>query len=156
MPSPIDSRPIARCHLDGPLVRIRGFAVALTEAQKALRAALEGTIARSGPGGISPKALHTAHPEPEVPALLRLIEAEHIASQVAGVGWVASEVLGELRSGLIAWFESNDMLTPGNFKELTGLTRKAAIPLLEWLDRNRWTRRVGDKRQRGTDLTADQ
>jgi selenocysteine-specific elongation factor len=32
------------------------------------------------------------------------------------------------------------------FKELTGLTRKYAIPLLEYLDRERITRREGDER----------
>jgi selenocysteine-specific elongation factor len=33
------------------------------------------------------------------------------------------------------------------FKELTGITRKYAIPLLEYLDRERVTRRVGDARE---------
>jgi selenocysteine-specific elongation factor len=32
------------------------------------------------------------------------------------------------------------------FKDRYGLTRKFAIPLLEWLDRERVTRRVGDQR----------
>ena len=32
------------------------------------------------------------------------------------------------------------------FKELTGVTRKYAIPLLEYLDRQKLTRRVGDER----------
>ena len=32
------------------------------------------------------------------------------------------------------------------FKELTGVTRKYAIPLLEYLDRQQVTRRVGDER----------
>jgi selenocysteine-specific elongation factor len=32
------------------------------------------------------------------------------------------------------------------FKELTGITRKYAIPLLEYLDRERVTRRTGDER----------
>ena len=32
------------------------------------------------------------------------------------------------------------------FKDLTGITRKYAIPLLEFLDRQRVTRRVGDER----------
>jgi selenocysteine-specific elongation factor len=32
------------------------------------------------------------------------------------------------------------------FKELTGITRKYAIPLLEYLDRERITRRTGDER----------
>ncbi|HLP99826.1 MAG TPA: SelB C-terminal domain-containing protein, partial [Candidatus Limnocylindria bacterium] len=34
----------------------------------------------------------------------------------------------------------------GTFKDLTGVTRKYAIPLLEYLDRERVTRRVGDER----------
>jgi selenocysteine-specific elongation factor len=34
----------------------------------------------------------------------------------------------------------------GSFKQRFGLTRKHAIPLLEWLDRERVTRRVGEKR----------
>ncbi len=32
------------------------------------------------------------------------------------------------------------------FKDLTGVSRKYAIPLLEYLDRERVTRRVGDER----------
>ena len=35
----------------------------------------------------------------------------------------------------------------GQFKELTGVSRKYAIPLLEYLDRERVTRRVGDMRE---------
>jgi selenocysteine-specific elongation factor len=34
----------------------------------------------------------------------------------------------------------------GAFKELTGLSRKFAVPLLEYLDGQRVTRRVGDER----------
>ena len=37
-------------------------------------------------------------------------------------------------------------LTPARFKELTGLSRKHAIPLLEWLDAQRVTRRAGEVR----------
>jgi selenocysteine-specific elongation factor len=32
------------------------------------------------------------------------------------------------------------------FKDLTGVSRKYAIPLLEFLDRERITRRLGDER----------
>ena len=34
----------------------------------------------------------------------------------------------------------------GKFKEMTGVSRKYAIPLLEYLDRERVTKRVGDER----------
>ncbi len=35
----------------------------------------------------------------------------------------------------------------GEFKEMFGLTRRLAIPLLEHLDATKVTRRVGEKRQ---------
>ena len=37
-------------------------------------------------------------------------------------------------------------LSVGDFKELTGVSRKYAIPLLEYLDRECITRRSGDQR----------
>ena len=36
--------------------------------------------------------------------------------------------------------------TVGDFKKWTGVSRKYAIPLLEYLDRERVTRRDGDER----------
>jgi selenocysteine-specific elongation factor len=42
--------------------------------------------------------------------------------------------------------ERGARLPIGAFKELTGVSRKYAIPLLEYLDREHLTRRVGDER----------
>lgn len=38
-------------------------------------------------------------------------------------------------------------MAPTDFKSLTGLSRKFAIPLLEYLDKSQFTQRVGDKRR---------
>lgn len=43
--------------------------------------------------------------------------------------------------------EQGSKLDVGAFKDLTGISRKYAIPLLEYLDRQRVTRRVGDARE---------
>ena len=43
--------------------------------------------------------------------------------------------------------ERGPRIDVGAFKELTGVSRKYAIPLLEYLDRQRVTRRVGDARE---------
>ncbi len=43
--------------------------------------------------------------------------------------------------------EHGARLDVGAFKDLTGISRKYAIPLLEYLDRQRITRRVGDARE---------
>jgi selenocysteine-specific elongation factor len=40
-----------------------------------------------------------------------------------------------------------DGFTVGDFRDALGITRKHAVPLLEWLDDQGVTRRVGDGRE---------
>jgi selenocysteine-specific elongation factor len=54
--------------------------------------------------------------------------------------------LDQLIADVRALKSKNPKLGVGEFKSLTGVTRKHAIPLLEYLDRQRVTRRVGDER----------
>ena len=57
-----------------------------------------------------------------------------------------ASALTELRKLLAQEKTKSPRLDVGRFKELTGVSRKYAIPLLEWLDRERVTRRAGDAR----------
>jgi selenocysteine-specific elongation factor len=63
-----------------------------------------------------------------------------------GGKWVLSRTLAdEVAAAVRAWgVEAFDV---GQFKERFALTRKLAIPLLEWLDSARVTRREGDRRR---------
>jgi len=54
--------------------------------------------------------------------------------------------LAELRQKIAALKSTTPKMDVARFKDLTGVTRKYAIPLLEYLDRERITRRVGDER----------
>jgi selenocysteine-specific elongation factor len=55
--------------------------------------------------------------------------------------------LAQLKEKLSAYKKiKGDRISVPVFKELTGITRKYAIPLLEYLDRERVTRRAGDER----------
>jgi selenocysteine-specific elongation factor len=57
------------------------------------------------------------------------------------------DALAQLRDRLAVFKKTKgDRLSVPVFKELTGITRKYAIPLLEYLDRERVTRRAGDER----------
>ena len=47
----------------------------------------------------------------------------------------------------LARSSGDSTLDVAKFKEIAGVSRKYAIPLLEYFDRARMTRRVGDKRQ---------
>ena len=46
----------------------------------------------------------------------------------------------------MAFLREHQAITPQEIKDLLGISRKYAIPLLEWLDTQRLTVRVGDKR----------
>jgi selenocysteine-specific elongation factor len=54
--------------------------------------------------------------------------------------------LDSLRASVAALKPKSERIDIGRFKDLTGVSRKYAIPLLEYLDRERVTRRVGDER----------
>jgi len=51
-----------------------------------------------------------------------------------------------LRQTIARYKSTSPKLDVAKFKDLTGISRKYAIPLLEYLDRERVTRRVGDER----------
>ena len=55
--------------------------------------------------------------------------------------------LNELRRQMAAQKAKSPKIDVAQFKDLTGVSRKYAIPLLEYLDRERVTRRVGDHRE---------
>lgn len=138
--------------VEGALVRIAGFSVALSDEQQALRNAIEAAVAKAGLAGQTGQTLAESFKGDDVAALLRLAESDGSVHEVAGVGWVSEQALDGLRAQIRTWFEDHEDLKPGEFKDLTGLTRKTAIPLLEWLDGQQITLRTPDRRMPGPAL----
>ena len=62
--------------------------------------------------------------------------------------------LEALRGKLAAWFARQPALSVAEFKDLAGVSRKYAVPLLEHCDRVGWTVRAGDARKAGAKLGA--
>ncbi len=58
----------------------------------------------------------------------------------------APEPLAEIRTRLVRYLEEKGEITPPEFREITGLSRKFMMPLLEYFDQEKVTIRVGDKR----------
>ncbi len=54
--------------------------------------------------------------------------------------------LSKLRDDYKAMLVKDGKATPATFKDLTGLSRKYIIPLMEYFDVNKLTVRVGDHR----------
>ena len=79
--------------------------------------------------------------------LLQLLLREKALHRVTPQLIFHRQALAELRVKLAAYKKAKgERISVPAFKDLTGITRKYAIPLLEYLDRERVTRRQGDER----------
>jgi selenocysteine-specific elongation factor len=79
--------------------------------------------------------------------LLQILLREKVLVRVSADLIFHRDALDRL-SGLLREYKKSqgERIGVPAFKELTGITRKYAIPLLEYLDRQRQTRRAGDER----------
>jgi selenocysteine-specific elongation factor len=131
---------------DGGRVRAAGHVVALTPAQAAWR---DRALAHLTAAGLEGSAdLREAVPDPAFDALVFVLREAGEAEAIGDRVW-SGAVLAALVARVREWFDTNATLDPAGFKELTGLSRRTAIPLLEWLDARGTTKRVGDARIRG-------
>lgn len=83
----------------------------------------------------------------EATPVLRLLTEERALVRVADGLYYSAEALDDILGRTRRWFESHDNLDLAGLKEITGLSRKFLIALLEYMDRERITVRVGDTRQ---------
>jgi selenocysteine-specific elongation factor len=139
--------------LEGPLVRASFFQLTLSTEQEALQQDIRRAVENTQLTGMTFPELHKAFPDPEADALTRLLVSADTLHLIASVGLIGHESLEELRRNLDDHFQGHASLSPVDFKEITALTRKTAIPLLEWLDRSGWTRRTPEARVRGPSLS---
>jgi selenocysteine-specific elongation factor len=78
--------------------------------------------------------------------VLQLLVDEHAVVKIAEDMLVDRAALQKLIDDVRALKPGQSRFGMREFKELTGLSRKFAVPLLEYLDSQRVTRRVGDER----------
>jgi len=69
-------------------------------------------------------------------------------------GWIHREALERAASALRSLFAKHAEIAVGDFKDALGITRKHAIPLLEYFDSNGLTTRKGNARMAGSRLNT--
>lgn len=77
---------------------------------------------------------------------LSLLTRNNDVTRISSDLFYAAEALNGLRDKLVAYLRDKGEITPPEYRELTGLSRKFLIPLLEHFDSEKLTIRVGDKR----------
>jgi selenocysteine-specific elongation factor len=56
-------------------------------------------------------------------------------------------VIDDLKNGLVSYLKANGEIDTPQFKEMTGVSRKYTIPLIEFFDARKITIRIGDIRR---------
>ncbi|MBI4462499.1 MAG: SelB C-terminal domain-containing protein, partial [Acidobacteria bacterium] len=138
-----------RLEVAGDVVKRAGRAVTLTDEEAEARGTIEQAFARAGLAVPSRKdVLAKVKVEPQrAERIVQLLVREKVLVKVSEDLLFHQSALGRLRELLRGYRQQKgERISVAAFKELTGVTRKYAIPLLEHLDRARVTRRVGDER----------
>ncbi len=79
--------------------------------------------------------------------ILQILLRERVLVSISSDLILHREALAQLRQLLAEYKQRSARIQIADFKQLTGVSRKYAIPLLEHLDRMRVTRRAGDARE---------
>ncbi len=130
------------------LIALKAHRVQLSGPEGAARTAIEGALSAQGLEGVSLPNLHVQLRQDQRACenAVRVLVQEGVAERIGPGLLVARSALEAFRAAARARFTSGAKLDVAEVKELTGLSRKYVIPLLEWLDRERVTRRVGAER----------
>ena len=125
-----------------------GRKVTLSDVEAQIRASLAGQFRSSGLAAPSPdEVIRKLRLKPETARkIIQLMIRDGEVVKISEEFFLDRETLDELIGRLRARKAKAPRLGVGDFKDMTGISRKHAIPILEYLDRQRVTRRDGDAR----------
>ncbi len=134
----------------GDLVRLGSGDVDLTDEQSRLAERIE---ARLRTAGATPPTLDELKQElggKDFDAIIKLLAETGRVTKVTSTLLFHPDVIADMRKAIADWFGGGEtQLGVPQFKDMVGVTRKYAIPLLEYFDREGTTMRSGNVRLRG-------
>jgi selenocysteine-specific elongation factor len=130
-------------------VRLPGFTVTLQVDEQELQNRILDLYQL---GGLTPPILSEtleklkAFPEKQIMQVFSLLLQDKKLVKISETLYFAPQSLERLAADLTSYIQKEGEIDAPRFKDLTGLTRKFSIPLLEYFDRIKLTIRIGDKR----------
>ena len=138
-----------KIEVTGDLVRLEGRGVVMKAEEAESKKTIEDAFATAG---LKVPALHEVLAGLKVDKvraqkIVTLLLRDRVLVKVSEGLVFHRNALEGLRRQMAAQKAKSSKIDVGGFKEMTGVSRKYAIPLLEYLDRERVTKRVGDARE---------
>ncbi len=148
------NRAIRDLEADGEIVvekekiRLKGHRVDLKGGLKELRKEIEALYLESGLTPPSTKDVLARFPDKKGEAgnILTVLLNDKILVKVNEDMCFHSKVMEELRERYSTLLTEKGKSSPASFRDLTGLSRKYIIPLMEYFDKTKLTIRIGDHR----------
>lgn len=131
---------------DQEVLHLSEHKVTLGQDQEKVREEIE-TAYREG--GLQPpyfKEIKDRFPESTARDVLHIMTKEGVLVKVKEDLYFHRRAVDDLQERLVAFLKENGEITTPQFKEMSGVSRKYAIPLIEHFDLNQLTVRVGDNR----------
>jgi selenocysteine-specific elongation factor len=137
-----------KIEVGGELVHLPGRGVVMKDEESESKKIIEHAFASTGLKVPSLKEVLAGLKVDKVRAqkIVTLLLRDRILIKVSDDLVFHQSTLAELCQKVSALKATTPKIDVGRFKDMTGVSRKYAIPLLEYLDRERVTRRVGDER----------
>jgi selenocysteine-specific elongation factor len=132
----------------GELVRLAGRGVSMKDEETESKTTIEHAFSSAGLAVPALKDVLAALKidRPRAQKIVTLLLRDKVLIKVSEELVFHRSALDNLRQRMLVQKTKSAKIDVPQFKELTGVSRKYAIPLLEYLDRERVTRRVGDYR----------
>jgi selenocysteine-specific elongation factor len=158
LPPPVDSRLFnhilstlmgeKKIIMEKETVRLSAHTISLKEEEKDLRKKMVLLYAQGKlqPPLVKEVAAELVVSESELKPVLQLLVKEGTLVKVKEDLYFHHQAMQELEGKLIHFLQQNKEMTPTQFKEVSQVSRKFAIPLMEHFDAKKLTMRIGDKR----------
>ena len=129
-------------------VRLSAHTISLKEEEKDLRKKMVLLYAQGKlqPPLVKEVAAELAVSESELKPVLQLLVKEGTLVKAKEDLYFHQQAMQEMEAKLIQFLQQNKEMTPTQFKEISQVSRKFAIPLMEHFDAKKLTMRIGDKR----------
>jgi selenocysteine-specific elongation factor len=134
---------------DQALIRLTGHKVSLKEDEKNLHKELETFYRQADLAPPTIKevmAKFNRYPQDLLKEVLAIMVRDNALAKVSEDLYFYKPAMEKLKEKLVTLLVSQGEIDTPAFKDMTGLSRKFSIPLLEYFDKTKVTIRVGDKR----------
>ncbi len=133
---------------ESDIVRVPSTEAGLSDEQKRLTQKVMQLLEKDlfGPPMLKEIAAELNLKQDQVQELLKILLDQGEVERVRFDLYFSSMAVAEAKNKIIAFLEDNEKITAAEFRDLVGTSRKFAVPILEYLDLKRITKRIEDYR----------